>query len=449
MQEDDAGNEGSAQAPETPDRYAELRSQWRTEAAHELIRHMYRRIADHEKTSGSRVLGRRARSGVRFEDALTRLVGDLLRAHAGTNATGRIYRPTGKNDFRDAPVKYDMFMNALDGLKALGLVEHLKGRTRYREAGFDDIRVTVSGRASRFWATPKLLQFADEHGINSSNVEEHFRPELPSNPLVLRDYNTGRGSNKERGRIIKDYRRTPETERLERDVKELNEFLARVTLTGGRHEAYQRTFNNCAWDKGGRLSSIGEGSYQSLSKDKRLLMTINDEPVAEIDVRACQLTIFHAMVREPLDSRGDPYARVAPLGIDRDVAKRWCLETLGSGRPKAKWSAKALQLWREKGQQLPKVRLVSAAMLDAFPALKQLRMGHWADLQYRETEAVIRTMLVLMRRHGVPSYGIHDSLIVQRRSWELARDILSQQFHDVVGVTPLLRVEPEPARWDL
>src|SRR5262249_35190751 len=142
----------ASRAPETLDRYADLRSRWRTNAAEELIYRVYHDIADHERKIGSRVRGRLARTGVRFVDALMRFVGDLLRAGAGTDTTGRIYRPTGKGDFSDAPVKYDMFMRVLDGLKALGLVEHRKGRTRYVETGFE-ARVTVPGRAARFWAT--------------------------------------------------------------------------------------------------------------------------------------------------------------------------------------------------------------------------------------------------------------------------------------------------------
>src|SRR5262249_31760046 len=221
-------------------------------------------------------------------------------------------------------------------------------------------------------------------------------PEPPTNPLVLRDYATGRGQNKERGRIIK-YKRTHQTEKLERDVKELNEILRRCKLTGGRHEGYQRTFNNASWEKGSRLNSIGEGNYQQLSEDKRLKMTINGEPVAEIDIKASHLTIYHAMVGEPLDGRSDPYTRV---GIDRDVAKRWCLESLGHGAPKTKWSSKTVKDYREKGQELPKARTVTKAMLEAFPALKKLeerRRGDlWADLQFKEAEAVVGTMLILM-----------------------------------------------------
>jgi hypothetical protein len=137
----------AARAPETLDRYADLRSRVRTQAAHALILQVYKDVAEHERTSGSRLRTRRARTGVRFTEALERFVGDLLRARAGTDTTGRIYRPTGKSDFSDAPVKYDMFMRVIEGLKALGLVEHRKGRTRSQDTGFG-FRVTVPGRAA-------------------------------------------------------------------------------------------------------------------------------------------------------------------------------------------------------------------------------------------------------------------------------------------------------------
>jgi hypothetical protein len=435
----------ASRAPETLDRYADLRSWWRGRSAQKLIYRIYGDIVEHERTRGSRVRRRRAGPGVRFVDALIRFVGDLLRARTGANTTGRIYRPIGKSDFAEAPVKYDMFIKARDGLKALGLVGHRKGHTRYQETGFD-VRVTVSGRAARFWATTKLLKLAEDHGITSDNVGAHFFPEPPTNPLVLKDYATGRGQNKEQGRRIK-YKHTPQTERLERDVKELNAFLARVKLTGGKHEGYLRIFNNHAWDKGGRLYSEGEGNYQQLPEEERLKMTINEEPVAEIDIKASHLTIYHAMVGEPLDGRSDPYARA---GIARDVAKLWCMESFGNSRPKTRWSVETIKKYRERGQELPRARVVAKAMLEAFPALKRLEEHPqiWADLQFKEAEAVVGTMLILMRRHEVPSLSMHDGLIVPGWRWELAKDILRREYRRVVGVEPMLTVEPDPQYFD-
>ena len=91
-----------------------------------------------------------------------------------------------------------MFTRVLEGLKALELVGHLKGTTRYRKSEVGS--VTLPGRAARFWATGKLLGLAEHFGINSGNIGEHFAPEPPLHPLVLKDYATGRGPNRERGR---------------------------------------------------------------------------------------------------------------------------------------------------------------------------------------------------------------------------------------------------------
>ena len=70
----------AARAPETLDRYAELRSRSRTPAATELIARISTDIEQHEQTVGSRVRQRRDRSSAKFTEALERLVGDLLRA---------------------------------------------------------------------------------------------------------------------------------------------------------------------------------------------------------------------------------------------------------------------------------------------------------------------------------------------------------------------------------
>jgi hypothetical protein len=245
-----------------------------------------------------------------------------------------------------------MFVRLLEALKALGLVGHRKGQTRYQETGFD-VRVTVRGRAARFWATPKLMKFAEDQGIHSGNVGDHFASEPPTNPLVLKDFATGRGRYRESGPVIKDYERTSETERLERDIKQLNEFLARFELTGGRHEGYIRIFNNGSWKKGGRLYSQCQDSYQLMPEHRRLEMKINGEPVAEIDIKASFLTIYHAKLGVPLEDREDPYART---GIARDVAKLWCIASFGESAPKLRWPRKMVEDYRkDAGKDLRKV----------------------------------------------------------------------------------------------
>jgi hypothetical protein len=52
-------------------------------------------------------------------------------------------------------------------------------------------------------------------------------------------------------------------------------------------------------------------------------------------------------------------------------------------------------------------------------------------------------MLILMRTHGVPSLSMHDGIIVPRSKAELAKTVLAKQYREVVGVEPMLTVEPQ------
>jgi hypothetical protein len=428
------------------ERYADLRSRVRTPSARELVFSIYHAITDHEQKTGSRVRQRHIRSGLKFTEALERFIGDFLRAKADTTAPALVYRSVGKSSFTHDPVKYDMFVRALDGLRALELVGHRKGQTRYRKSEFDPgefVSTSLPGRAARSWATGKLLRLAAEYGIDSSNIGEHFALEPPKHPLVLRDYATGRGRNREQGRIVK-YKRTPETERLEADIRELNDFLARFDLRGGTHYGYTRVFNNLSWKAGGRLYSPGERSYQQMPEAERLKMTINGKSVAEIDIKASQLTIYHAMVEEPLEGSSDPYAHA---GIERQIAKQWVVASFGNGKPITRWPSKMIEDYKKDTgnnlSKLAKAKDVARKMLDAFPALQRLEdhSNLWADLQYREAEAVIGTMLILMREHRVPSLSMHDGIIVPRSKADLAKAVLTREFLRVVGVEPMVTVE--------
>lgn len=113
----------------------------------------------------------------------------MLRAKAGTNAPVRLYHAIGKSSFDQDPVGYDVFFRMLEGLKALELVGHYKGRTRFRKTEFDPgevVSATMHGHASRFWARGNLLKLAKHYGIDSTNVDQHFTPEASAGAERLR-----------------------------------------------------------------------------------------------------------------------------------------------------------------------------------------------------------------------------------------------------------------------
>ena len=78
--------------------------------------------------------------------------------------------------------------------------------------------------------------------------------------------------------------------------------------------------------------------------EKRLEMTINGEAVAEVDIKASHLTIYHAKLKRPLSRDSDPYERV---GADRTVAKQWIVVSFGNSAPATKWPDDMVEEYNE------------------------------------------------------------------------------------------------------
>jgi hypothetical protein len=418
------------------DRYAALLSRTRSSQARDLIRQLFDEAVLWQAASGKRARKLRDADAKRYHEALERLVGDVLRARAA--ATGRIFHALGRMTFDDVPVSYKVFngvFTSLQGLSYLGV----------------ELGTRKSSRTTAFWATDKLLQRAEDFGIHLGNIGEHFQPEPPHHPLVLRGPSTRRGKRKIKGEVIRVYRRTEETRRLEAEVRELNDYLATCEITGGEHQGYARIYNNASWKKGGRLYSIG-GGYQGMSPpEKRLEMTINGEAVAEVDIRASHLTIYHSILKRPLSRDSDPYERV---GADRTVAKQWIVISFGNSAPATKWPDKVVKDYNDDnpGKDLRAVnpKVLGKKMLEAFPLLRLLetklkKTDIWGALQRIEANAIVSTMLTLKREHGIPALSTHDGLVVPRSGIGWTKTVLSQEYRRFAGVVPVLTVDPEEA----
>jgi hypothetical protein len=416
------------------DRYAALLSRTRSSQARDLIQQLFDEVVLWQK----RARKLRDADAKSYQDALERLVGDLLRARAARNATGRIFHALGTMTFDDVPVNYKVFRAVLDGLKGLSYLGVELGAMR-------------SGRTTAFWATNKLLRRAEDFGIHLGNINVNFKPEPPPNPLVLRGPATRKGKRKIKGEVIRVYRRTEETRRLEAEVRELNDYLATCEITGGEHQGYARIYNNASWRKGGRLYSVG-GGYQGMSPPKkRLEMTINGGAVAEVDIRASHLTIYHAKLGQPLSRENDPYGHV---GADRAVAKLWVVASFGNSAPATKWPDDMVEDYNDDnpGKDLREVnpKVLGKEMLEAFPALRLLKTKFkktdiWGDLQCIEANAIVSAMLILKREHSIPALSTHDGLVVPKSGIGWTKTILSREYRRFVGVEPVLTVDPEEA----
>ena len=133
--------------------------------------------------------------------------------------------------------------------------------------------------------------------------------------------------------------------------------------------------------------------------------------------------------------------------LKRDLVKMWFVATFGSSKHLTRWPKEFIEKFREEHDGAEPGKLYKVTTI-RYPLLRkwgELDLG-WADLMFLESKAVLGTMLELMTGHEVPSFSVHDSLIVPRSRTELAEAVLRGNYHDVIGVRPMLELHsPRPA----
>lgn len=434
--------------------FASLEGRACTEASHALTEAVNEQVL-HQLASAE--AGGAAKTNRRkLKVAIGAFLADLMSAHGKW-----VYRSLKKDGFTGV-VGARAFIPLQLALRELGLVEH-QGGVDHWGGGFDEGGPDLVSRrwASRFRATDKLIALAAEHGITFDNVLDHFDYGLPKEPLQKRAASTRDAGRKVQGRIMKF---VPDdlSRKLEADVRELNEYLAKQTFGGGCvHRGYLRIFQNgdaprFNWDQGGRLySQPPDTNYQQQSGAKRREMTINGSPVVEIDLRASYLTIFHAWHGKQLDADKDPYV-IPELGEEaRDIVKLWVAASFGTTTPLRKWPSDLLKDYEEENKRpLDRKRYNVANLREMIIAHHPIlalwgqplegRVRTWADLMFDESRVIVDTMLWLMRNKDVPSLAVHDSLIVPEEHEELTARTLSGVYWGHLRAVPLMKTNRPP-----
>jgi hypothetical protein len=190
--------------------------------------------------------------------------------------------------------------------------------------------------------------------------------------------------------------------------------VGNVTMTNA-----QRVFNNDEMTRGGRLY----GAWTNMKKEQRLKGKIDGMAVAEVDIRAMNLTLLSAMSGEPSFPRefDDPY----DCGWnDRAQVKAYLNEMIGAGYH-MRWEAG--DMCRDSGLTRESVKVLRDEFVHpAFPCLKILKKGvtDALSLAMHESEVMLRVVESL----DVPAYILHDCLICRDADSDLVGATLQDVF---------------------
>ena len=231
-------------------------------------------------------------------------------------------------------------------------------------------------------------------------------------------------------RTLIDYVDTKETRRMRRQISAINEMLA-STVIGvpdgtrvGNHlifekveadGAVKRQYVRTVPGNGGRRIFTENWNLhgrfycwpQNIPKTARVNITINGEPVAELDYAAMHPTLAYSLAGQKLD--GDPYD--IGSGFERKDVKIGLLIALNAKNPPAAVAALA------KDRQMP--RAAAAKIIEAIKERhKPIERFICADAGIRLMNHDAKLMMAVTSRlvaAGIPSVPIHDSTIVPAR----------------------------------
>lgn len=386
------------------------------------------------------------------------ILGGLLRTGFKGRPVAAQRRPAG-GMWHNALIGHDAFWGVVDALCAAKLVNYRQG-TKGAGIVWDDggpvsYNRKFGGQPSKLWPSAALMRLAEAHGVTAETVvadwpvsrkAETSRPKVASGELAIclsLDGDEPAQLSAEQMAELDIYRR---------DVAALNDSVATADIRGCRAPVFRRVFRHDLRLEG-RFWALGDGNYQNMSEAERLRMTIGGEPVAEVDIHACNLTIFLALTGTRELPPSDLYDRLTlPDGtnIPRAAVKSWMVQTFGAGKLRSRWG------WdTPEAAKVVSPALIRKAALHAYSALKDLKAilppdlaaslppnkRAWAVGQYLTNweSRVIQGALAYVRARGVVGLPMHDAIIVPKGAAGVARSGLEGAFLAFLKVRPKLK----------
>ena len=293
--------------------------------------------------------------------------------------------------------------------------------------GFIDMkpgyRTKESSRLTRIWATEKLLEYC---------------PSLPNNVIYepkelveLRDSNDK----------LKEYKDTAKTYRIRGILERSNKVVQSADIRYMRHSinASLVAIFNEQFTLYGRLHTRGYQHLQGFSEEEREEITINGDPVIELDYQALHPNLLYA--EKGIQFKGDPYAAINDNPIARPFMKDVLLRLLNSANEIA---AERSINYMLKDKAL-RNELKTIGITKARPVIEEFKKAHKPISEYfckgkktglkimNKDAKIALDVVDHFAKKGIPILPVHDSFIVQRQYKKELMHVMKQTYGKHTG----------------
>lgn len=395
-------------------------------SAGDAVRHIFKNLS---ATTGKRY---RSPTFQQMNCLLANLFHNHLQSSQLWTRLSRSHEPTILDHFNPSSINWQTIADLCDVMDKLGHIQIVLGHS-----GKD--REACAGHMTRIRATDNLISILkNDHGWSNRILCHHPEAEV----IVLKSPKTK--SKRSYAITYQDTERTIKDRKL---LETYNQFLTRQTILlpsmtmRGCPDLIltRRIFSNASWQEGGRLFG---GNFQQLSETEREDITINGQPIVELDIKSCHATMAFAEAGHcwQASSNMDIYQHENLAEWPRELVKRAFNITLNAqSETKAKWAL--LDTSNKNGWQYiydeVRVRGWQSRLLNdiqtTFPKLAHLFFcGRGMHYMWQEGEIGLKVIAACMAK-DIPALTIFNSFIAPIQYEAEVRSIIHAAFQDVVG----------------
>jgi hypothetical protein len=340
-----------------------------------------------------------------------------------------LFRVCGVTDRKENRINFEVLLaNLIDRRGKRPIMISLANKdwrhTQYSRVGKSIIRIINSLHEQGFIKMKKGYYTAEESRLTriaaTEKLLDYFR-ELSNgviyDPVELVELRDERGK-------LKEYKDTAKTYRI-RDILKL------VNAVNGKADIRYRDYKLVAFlfaifkekfTLYGRLHTKGYRHYQGFSEDERAEITINGDPVVELDFSGLHPRLLYA--EKGKQYLGDPYSIVDNRPDSRSFLKQILLCMLNS--PDEITAERAANYWlrnnHDERKALQGIGITRARpLMDAFkeahkPIVHYFCNGKDAGMKIMNRDAAIALDVVQhFAKQNIPILAVHDSFLVQRQ----------------------------------
>ena len=336
----------------------------------------------------------------------------------------------GKTRYRASQATYDSVTKALDATASSGLIVQVIGSgqfnvTRNHHGDLKCVREATKIRATAY-LTQSLRPFLP--------LPIHSLTQWRRNTEVIHLRTKMQDEGKAPSSQPMPYDDTLMTNTFRAHVRRINQHLKdhpcqyggqqRVNLM---HDHVTRIFNNTDWNQGGRLYGYWP---MNLPKCERHYLSIDGEPLADLDFGSCFVALLHVHDGSEFDPNApDPFT-IMGYEDHRDVIKQCAYAILNASKRIKNYPEGVIG----NGSVPPMPwRQMEAVIFDHIPLFKKYKYSAIGlGLMRKESDILIAVLLDLIECQ-VGFIPMHDGLMVPQSKKQLVHDLMLNHYRAMTG----------------